>query len=204
MKKRKYMMIGTGILLLLLLCVGNAFTNSSGKSLLSQWGNILNRTQKENPGGDIYAQGKNTVVLRKDVEQAKEFYILSGMEDAAALDRAETYMYEREAMYHLATEKGYQATDEQVRAYLEELKKTANSAANKDDVFALIDQFDSEEAYWDYQFEVYKKNLPIQNYVQDLKRQYVTDAANPEEAWDDHFEALKAEAVSNEHFRKTE
>ena len=50
-------------------------------------------------------------------------------------------------------------------AYLDELKEIINGATNKDEAQALINQFDSEEEYWQHEFEVYKINLPIEKYL---------------------------------------
>ena len=35
---------------------------------------------------------------------------------------------------------------------------------------AALDGFDSEEAYWAYEYEVYRVDLPIQNYVSSLQQ----------------------------------
>ena len=55
-------------------------------------------------------------------------------------------------------------TDSEVEAYLEELKQTLYHADNSEDAMAVMEQFDSEEDYWKYEFEVYKKDLPIIKY----------------------------------------
>ena len=59
-------------------------------------------------------------------------------------------------------QKAILVTDEEVWAYLDELKEIINGATNKDEAQALINQFDSEEEYWQHEFEVYKINLPIE------------------------------------------
>ena len=53
---------------------------------------------------------------------------------------------------------------------------------------AVINQFESEDAYWEYEFEVYRKSLPIQNYVKSL------------EMTQDELEAVKQQAVQNERY----
>ncbi len=55
---------------------------------------------------------------------------------------------------------------------------------------AVINQFESEDAYWEYEFEVYRKSLPIQNYVKSL------------EMTQDELEAVKQQAVQNERYVK--
>ncbi|MFR8426781.1 MAG: hypothetical protein ACLVCH_03360 [Roseburia inulinivorans] len=66
-------------------------------------------------------------------------------------------MEEREALYQQAIEAGYTVTDQEVYDYLEKLKVFIEQSDNKEDAMAIIEQFDSEEDYWNYEFEVYKK-----------------------------------------------
>ena len=55
---------------------------------------------------------------------------------------------------------------------LEELKQFINQSENKEDAMAIIEQFDSEEDYWNYEFEVYKKDLPIQKYMAAKEKEF--------------------------------
>lgn len=146
-------------------------TMSTG-DMLSLWGQTLSDFSKMDDNlSDIYAVGKTAIVYQKDIEQAMEFYKISGMNEHDAREKAEKYVLEREAMYQKAMEAGYGVTEQEIYDYLNELKELMGSAENKEDIRKVIEQFDSEEEYWNYQFEVYKKNLPIQNYVQDLKKE---------------------------------
>ena len=86
-------------------------------------------------------------------------------------------MLERDATYQKAISEGYSVTDEEVWAYLDELKEIINGATNKDEAQALINQFDSEEEYWQHEFEVYKINLPIEKYLNSVKQDYLNNAA---------------------------
>lgn len=79
---------------------------------------------------------------------------------------------EREALYAAALHNGYSVTENEVWAYLKELKETINTADNKEDADAVMKSFGSEKEYWDYEFTVYHKNLPIQKYVDSLRAQY--------------------------------
>ena len=56
---------------------------------------------------------------------------------------------------------------------MEELKKYITTSDNKDDAYAVMNSFKSDQEYWDYEFNVYQKDLPIQKYVDEvLKAQY--------------------------------
>ena len=86
-------------------------------------------------------------------------------------------MLERDATYQKAISEGHSVTDEEVWAYWDELKEIINGATNKDETQALINQFDSEEEYWQHEFEVYKINLPIEKYLNSVKQDYLNNAA---------------------------
>lgn len=73
---------------------------------------------------------------------------------------------------------------------------------------ALISSFGTPEEYWQYEFTVYEKNLPIQNYVEDMEEQFHnrTETASSldgayEEGWDQYFENYKNRLVQENSFR---
>ena len=119
-------------------------------------------------------------------------------------------MMEYEAMYNKAIQSGFQVTDNEVKSYIEELKNEVEKATNRDEVLAVINQFESEDAYWEYEFEVYKKSLPIQNYVRSLETSYKENTGfsrsisdeDLEQTWADEFESIKQQAVQNEKYVK--
>ena len=97
-------------------------------------------------------------------------------------------------------------TDEQVQAYIEDMKLQLESVDNSEDIQDVIDQFDSEDDYWAYEFTVYQKQLPIQNYVSALNDEYnekEVDSSSEEaqEEWDTYFENLKDKLVKEQNFQ---
>ena len=161
----------------------------------------------ENGNEMIYARGKNGVITNKEVEQAMMFYTTFGMNQEDARKQAVLYVEEREALYQQAIEAGYTVTDQEVYDYLEKLKVFIEQSDNKEDAMAIIEQFDSEEDYWNYEFEVYKKDLPIQKYMAAKEKEFKEVAPQAksineiEEEWQDYYEQIKAQAVENEEFK---
>lgn len=107
-----------------------------------------------------------------------------------------------------AIDNGYSVTDEEVWDYIEELKEIINSADNKEDALAIMKQFDSEEDYWNYEFSVYQKNLPIQNYVHDIEQMYMQRSTYADKGpndieleWQQYFEQMKADLVDKENYQ---
>lgn len=117
-------------------------------------------------------------------------------------------MEEQNALYVEAVKNGFDVTDEEVKAYIEELKESIENSENKDEVMGVINAFDSEEAYWEYEFEVYKKLLPIQKYVKSLEKEYIDkhmdESKNQDvlESWDKEFEKVKEELVEEQNYER--
>lgn len=180
----------------------------SYETKFSDWGNLLKQYANDENGNEmIYARGKNGVITNKEVEQAMMFYTTFGMNQEDARKQAVLYVEEREALYQQAIEAGYTVTDQEVYDYLEKLKVFIKQSENKEDAMAIIQQFDSEEDYWNYEFEVYKKDLPIQKYMAAKEKEFKEVAPQAksineiEEEWQDYYEQIKAQAVENEEFK---
>ena len=122
--------------------------DKSQTEMFSEWGSILSQNIDSN----------------NEEAAAVEFYRMQGMSEEEAKEQAIDYLKERDQLYEEAVKAGYDVTDSEVEAYLEELKQTLYHADNSEDVMAVMEQFDSEEDYWKYEFEVYKKDLPIIKY----------------------------------------
>lgn len=122
--------------------------DKSQTEMFSEWGSILSQNIDSN----------------NEEAAAVEFYRMQGMSEEEAKEQAIVYLKERDQLYEEAVKAGYDVTDSEVEAYLEELKQTFYHADNSEDAMAVMEQFDSEEDYWKYEFEVYKKDLPIIKY----------------------------------------
>lgn len=172
----------------------------SHETTLQKWGQYLSNSQYDMK---TYAVGENIRLVSSDVKQAQMFYTLSGMSEEAAMHEAIVYMAEREVLYFKAIEAGYEVSDAEVQKYLQELKEVIASAENKEDAQIIMAQFSSEEEYWDYEFKVYKKNLPVQRFVADLESDFMKKNAHLNEAerettWVTYFNEYKKELLEAE------
>jgi len=127
-------------------------------------------------------------------------------DDGQAAKDADKEIKQYNALYAAAVKNGYSVTDEQVQAYIEDMKLQLESVDNSEDIQDVIDQFDSEDDYWAYEFTVYQKQLPIQNYVSALNDEYnekAVDSSSEEaqEEWDTYFENLKDKLVKEQNFQ---
>ena len=210
---KKFGKIGISVIVVML-SVGIAipvFAGSQYSELFKNWGQKLKEySDKENTETE-QLQPQNMIMLsEEDIQLATSFYELQGYDESSARTEAETYLLEREALYQEAIKNGYTVTDEEVWTYLDELKKIIDSAENKEDVYAIMRAFDSEDEYWAYEFKVYQKNLPIQNYVKSLETQFYEEYSNSEKAkgieqtWEDYFENYKQELVQQKQYEVKE
>lgn len=148
--------------------------------------------------------GKNIAITETEINQYTVFYELQGEENPE--EKALSYAKERNALYVKAMENGYDVTDEEVYAYLDELKAMLQKDNNQEMYQSAMEGFLSEDDYWAYEFAVYKVDLPIQKYNAAMKETY-REKSNLsgeefEKAWSEEFEQMKEEAVREQNFRK--
>ena len=106
----------------------------------------------------VYFKGKTAEITKKDLEMSIDNLVLSGLKEENAIKEAVT--------------EGFNVTDDEIKAYLEELKGMMDKADNKAQVEAIIKGFGSEGKYWDFEFSIYKKDFPIIKYQEALEKQY--------------------------------
>lgn len=213
MKKRKLAAGIAAAALVAVLSVSAVYAGNQGKSVSALWGEILKQSADEGKistqsteDEPLYAVGKDVSIPMKEYEQVKSFYQLKGEDDEQAAKDADKEIKQYNALYAAAVENGYTVTDEQVQAYIEDMRVQLESVDNSEDIQDVIDQFDSEDDYWAYEFTVYQKQLPIQNYVSALNDEYnekAADASSEEaqEEWDTYFENLKDKLVKEQNFQ---
>ena len=105
------------------------------------------------------------------MDRAVEYYQIGGRSNAVAL--ADQYVKERNALYAAALANGCTATEDEIRQYLDELRDMLYRSENKEDIFAVIQGFGSEDEYWAYEYTVYQKEYPIIKYTEALRDNYL-------------------------------
>ena len=143
------------------------------KAVIKEIGKIIKKYSDNKELEVIYLKGKEAVITRADIEQTIDFLMLKGgLDEEGAIKEAVKRVTEREAIYEDAVANGFDATDDEIKAYHEELKQTMSKADNKDTIESVIKAFGSEEKYWDYETKISKKDLPIIKYKKALEQQY--------------------------------
>lgn len=157
---------------------------------------------------NVYEAGEDILITKDEVEQAQDYYEIIGDTKKDAKQKAIDHVEEQNALYVEAIKNGFDVTDDEVKAYIEELKKNINNSDNKDEVMEIVNKFDSEEDYWNYEFEVYKKLLPVQKYVKSLEKKYVSKHTKQNgnsdvlEKWDKEFKKIKNKLVDEQNYER--
>ncbi len=178
----------------------------------SKWGQILKNDAEESSelrartaAEETLVQGNEAAVSESDVDMGTQFYQAAGFTKEDAREQSVEYFKEYEAMYAEAIAKGYSVTDEEIEDYLEEMKASIFSdttdETTQEQYREMFGQFDSEEDYWNYEKEVYRKQLPIEKMVSDLEREYFNQESANEEGWDEYFGNYKADLVRKQNYQ---
>ena len=226
--KKKGLIIGFFVLCISSLGVflhfSNAAEGDSWNTIFSKWGKILSDSSKEkssegdyiiSPYGrygenevsldDIYEVGDDIIITKSEIEQNTKFYMLKGMDEKEAREMAIEFAEGLNAVYVEAIKNGYEVSDKEVEEEIERLKNTISKSENADDIQDMINQFKSEEDYWQYEKEQYVRLLPNQNYWLDFQDEYMKGLDGEEfsqDAYASYSEEAKKELVNKQHYRK--
>ena len=154
--------------------------------------------------GVIMFKPRKTLILSEnDIHITAQFYEVMGDDEKTAQENAYSAMKKREALYKEAISNGYTVTDEEIKDYVENLKKLFDEASNKDDIMKLMSVFQSEDEYWEYLMISGKKDLPIQKLTEALSEQYNREALEkePEKTWNEYIDAYTQKLVEKYNFK---
>lgn len=181
--------------------------------MLQEWGDSVQNYVDKFGGKDeaveksLEMSKRGKIILpQTEIDMAKDFYLVSGYGEKEAEALALQYVKETNALYQEAVANGYTVSDQEIRDYLEEQKEQYQTADNKEEIYAFMERFESEQAYWDFQFEIYKKDLPIQKYNAAREREFMQEQAEngsidkTGDLWAEEFERQKARAVEKYDF----
>lgn len=192
----------------------NAFGFSIVQTICN-WGDSIQKYADKVDGGDKAIEKSlkpavdgRIVLPQTEIDMAADFYLISGYGEKEAKELALEYVKEVNALYQEAIANNYTVTDQEIEDFLEEQKQQYEQAENKEEVYVFMDRFENEQAYWEFQAEIYKKDLPIQKYNAASEREFIEgqmansgmDGSVIQEKWEDEFSKRKAEAVEKYEF----
>ncbi|MDO4338813.1 MAG: hypothetical protein Q4C91_12120 [Eubacteriales bacterium] len=189
MKKRKCI----GMMLVLFSIAAVCVYNTSMGDISAESSVFSDATLEADKDNDL------SVISDTDMSNTIEFYKLKGESDAEAEASAKEYLEKRQGLYLAAIDNGYAVSDEEVWEYLSHLREQLENADNSEEYYEIKSAFPSDEDYWNYEFTVYKKNLPIQKYLSDYAEQYSEETGKDmhsqefNELWNEKLEELKTE-----------
>lgn len=209
MKRRIIMTVAVIVGVIVFVVALNSYSKNERINSSRKWGEILKSyaDKADSATEDLYAVGNTVNITMPEYLQVKDFYMLQGENETSAEIMADKEIKEYAALYGAALENGYAVTDQEVRDYLDTMREEMKDAENRTDLDAIISAFDSEDEYWEYEFTVYQKQLPIQNYVAFLNEEFnnkeSSDSSEKDSQtnWKNYFDTLREELVEKENFQ---
>lgn len=190
---------------------GNSNLNEQEEKIM-QWGELAQI--KEEPAAesnDIIIEGNQAQIAELDLTQivAERTEVLDETEEEATAF-ALTYLLEKEAIYFLAIDNGYDCTQQEVDEALAALRVDFEEADNYRDFLVYLEGLDqTPDAYWAAMQtdDGYRKDLVIGKYLDDEMASFMSangfQMKDPDfyAAWNPYLETLKAQAVEQENYR---
>ena len=171
---------------------------------------IGNYSANKVKGDEVSEAGKDILITDSELNQMSDFYVLQGKSRQEADKTAKEYAREYNALYVEAVKNGFDATTEEVKTYVDKLKAELNKPENREQLDSVIKGFGSEDEYWDYEYMVYQKQLPIQKYVKSLEKKYnkahqdeFTDKQLAE-GWNTELDSIKKKLVKEQQFKEVQ
>lgn len=171
---------------------------------------IGNYSANKVEGDEVSEAGKDILITDSELNQMSDFYVLQGKNRQEADKTAKEYAREYNALYVEAVKNGFDATTEEVKTYVDKLKAELNKPENREQLDSVIKGFGSEDEYWDYEYMVYQKQLPIQKYVKSLEKKYnkahqdeFTDKQLAE-GWNTELDSIKKKLVKEQQFKEVQ
>lgn len=171
---------------------------------------IGNYSANKVEGDEVSEAGKDILITDSELNQMSDFYVLQGKSRQEADKTAKEYAREYNALYVEAVKNGFDATTEEVKTYVDKLKAELNKPENREQLDSVIKGFGSEDEYWDYEYMVYQKQLPIQKYVKSLEKKYnkahqdeFTDKQLAE-GWNTELDSIKKKLVKEQQFKEVQ
>lgn len=213
--KKKYI-IAIVMAALIILCSFTMIIASERGSFGRQWGEYLSSLNSDGDSNldskdeSVFATGKDVVILNSTIDQAKQFYILSGYPEQEAFELAIDYSEKYETMYYMAVKSGYKASEEEVDARINELKEMIILLDDQSDFQEHMDSFGTEEDYWEFERSICARDLTIEKYRKaELETEFARisrfDKGSEEyqKEWIEWYENYQTELVKTQKFSIT-
>jgi|GEM_PF-2059958 len=119
----------------------------------------------------IFLKGKDTVITKDEVIIYEKFFSEIGEDDP--YQKASDYAKRRHALYAAAVKEGYAVSDNDVNAYLDDLRSMLKKALSDNEFSYMAPSLNPNTSYWDYEFWICRIDLPIKNYEEALKKSLI-------------------------------
>ena len=184
--------------------ISEAWENGESDGSILYSDNNIDEIVDEMEPEDIYETGENVIIQSSDVDLYEDFYEKAGSIDSH--EAAVKYAEERAALYAAAIENGFTVTDSEVSDYVDGIKESILDSMSTEDYKNIISGFESEDAYWEFERNLYKYDLPITKYAKYLEENYrkevsVNDDIAFQEMWQKEYQNIKDDLVRKQNYK---
>lgn len=205
MKNRKILIL-CSMIAVLVICIAVGYSSTADSKFPGKlWGAKLNEFSK-NDEEIPYAIGNNATITVAQMDIAEYFYSLKGFDEDKAREAAYEDLKKQEALYQKACQLGYSVTDAEIQKQIADYKNIVKTAENRNEILQVISQFDSEEAFWEYEARVFSRDMISQKYVADLEKKFAEnnqhkDMNDYNNAWKDYYSKFREQLAEEENFQ---
>lgn len=194
--KKKWLYASVCAVLLLAVCVGLGAALANENSPFYLFGQAESRKAEDQNDAKVITD--RFYITNSEFERVKEGFLIGGVSDEEAEERAYDLLMRKYTAYSLATAAGFEVSDAEVRDIIEEQKAIfadPDSFENREDYEAFLEGAEmTNEEYWDTQFQTLKVYETIGQYQDALYQQYclergTTPGKNSEE-WQSYYDAF--------------
>ena len=155
-------------------------------------------------GSEIFSVGRDILITKQEIEDAKAMYVLQGQSEEDAKAAATKYMEEYNAIYAEAVNSGIDATEEEIEKYIADQKRMEEEAKGMEDLSGAATLLDTESEFWELQMA---KSCIIQKYAKALEEEYLDKIAKEDgnkikTTWTKEYDKVKEKAVLKQRFKE--
>ena len=139
--------------------------------------------------------GRTIAITRAEYEKILARYQLSQIPNAE--ERVRESMLRREALYHIALQAGFQATEEEIQAFIDEQIEVFTQEVEDNDEFNIMMDAAglTAEEYFQGQYELYDKLLTSTAHLSDLRDRTYGSGPEPE-YWDEMIDKMVQDYIA--------
>lgn len=199
MGKAKKAIVVASVIIMAFVLIVLWTSQSKATDPLSEWGELYGKSVKTEDG-DIIISAKDFSISQETFDNLVAQYQLTSNPEKAEY-KAYSELIITRSLYYKAIEEGFLASDDVVRASIEEDSASIKEADNYSDFQKFISASGmTEEEYWTSMEETYRRTITLQNYCEHIQKKFVEEGkqADDIDQWREYCTQCTQKAIENQ------